>query len=213
MRDAETRALRRALLLLVCVSAGRWLWGHREVSEFDLGGSILPELSDAVAEAASDEARRSRPLGEGERIDPNQAAAADLDRLPGVGPSIAAAIVSARTAGAVYRSQEDLDAVRGVGPALLVRIGPFLEFGSAQRSPAREGRDPRLEQPRVLDINRAGIAELVGLPGVGPAIAERIVHRRREQPFRTVDDLLEVKGIGPATLEKLRPAVGVGRRR
>ena len=48
-------------------------------------------------------------------------------------------------------------------------------------------------------------SELEELPGVGPAIAQRIVeHRENNGPFASVDGLLEVSGIGPATLEKIR---------
>lgn len=57
----------------------------------------------------------------------------------------------------------------------------------------------------LIDINSASAQELQELPGVGPAIAERIVrHRETNGPFASVDGLDEVSGIGPATLEKIR---------
>lgn len=57
----------------------------------------------------------------------------------------------------------------------------------------------------AVDINTADAAALDTLPGVGPAIAQRIVeHREANGPFRSVDDLQDVPGIGPATLEKIR---------
>lgn len=59
----------------------------------------------------------------------------------------------------------------------------------------------------VVDMNRASREELQGLPGIGPTLAQRIVEAR---PFRSVEDLRRVRGIGPKTLEKLRPLVGVG---
>lgn len=56
-----------------------------------------------------------------------------------------------------------------------------------------------------VDINAADASELEDLPGVGPAIAERIIeHREKNGAFRSVDGLLEVSGIGPATLEEIR---------
>lgn len=56
-----------------------------------------------------------------------------------------------------------------------------------------------------IDLNTASAAQLEDLPGVGPAIAQRILdHREKNGAFRSVDDLLEVSGIGPATLEKIR---------
>ena len=57
----------------------------------------------------------------------------------------------------------------------------------------------------LIDLNSASVAELDELPGVGPAIAQRIVdHREQNGPFESVDQLEEVSGIGPATLEKMR---------
>lgn len=56
-----------------------------------------------------------------------------------------------------------------------------------------------LAQP--TDPNRASIEELEGLPGVGPALAKRIVEGR---PHASVDALAEVRGIGPRTLDRMR---------
>ncbi len=64
----------------------------------------------------------------------------------------------------------------------------------------------RKARPRVVNVNRAGISELVALPGIGPKLARRILDlRKRRGPFRTPEDLLEVKGIGPKKLERIRP--------
>jgi competence protein ComEA len=61
-----------------------------------------------------------------------------------------------------------------------------------------------------VDLNRATAEQLDGLPGVGPATAKAIIdHRTRNGRFRTVDDLLEVRGIGDAKLEALRDLVKV----
>jgi competence protein ComEA len=59
-----------------------------------------------------------------------------------------------------------------------------------------------------VDINSASAPELERLPGIGPALAEAIVEYRESHGlFQTVDDLLDVPGIGPAKLELLRPWV------
>lgn len=57
----------------------------------------------------------------------------------------------------------------------------------------------------VLDLNHASAEELTQLPGIGPKRAEAIVARRKQRPFTRVTQLLEVKGIGKRTLERLRP--------
>lgn len=63
----------------------------------------------------------------------------------------------------------------------------------------------------LVDLNAATAAQLVALPGIGPATAGAIVAYRREHgPFRSVDQLLEVRGIGPAKLAALRDKVRVG---
>ncbi len=61
---------------------------------------------------------------------------------------------------------------------------------------------------RPLDVNRATAAELDELPGVGPATAAAIVeHRDRNGPFASIEDLLDVRGIGPAKLDGFRAMV------
>lgn len=60
--------------------------------------------------------------------------------------------------------------------------------------------------PLRVNVNAAGTEELERLPGIGPVRAAEIVRLRRERgSFTTVDELLDVRGIGPVTLERLRP--------
>ena len=64
--------------------------------------------------------------------------------------------------------------------------------------------------PAPLDLNRATAAELEALPGIGPRRAQAILdYREVSGGFDRVEDLLLVEGIGPATLEALRPLVVV----
>jgi len=61
-----------------------------------------------------------------------------------------------------------------------------------------------------LDLNGATLTELDGLPGIGPALAQRILDERaRVGGFRRVDDLLDVRGIGEKTLSRFRAYVYV----
>jgi len=56
-----------------------------------------------------------------------------------------------------------------------------------------------------VDINRAGAAELLGIPGIGDKTAEAIVsYRKTHGDFREVSELLNIKGIGEKKLEKMR---------
>jgi competence ComEA-like helix-hairpin-helix protein len=62
----------------------------------------------------------------------------------------------------------------------------------------------------LVDLNRAGPAELDALPGIGPVLAGRILERRAALGgFRAAEDLLGVPGIGPRLFERLRPRVRV----
>jgi hypothetical protein len=75
-----------------------------------------------------------------------------------------------------------------------------------------DGRRSRMAPARLaalgvpVDLNRASVAELMSLDGVGAKLAERIVAAR---PFVTVDDVLRVRGIGVRRLSTLRPRLSV----
>ncbi len=57
-----------------------------------------------------------------------------------------------------------------------------------------------------VDVNSAGWPELSQLPGIGEALARRIVESREQQgPFADHQELRRVRGIGPRTLERISP--------
>ncbi|MCW5799850.1 MAG: helix-hairpin-helix domain-containing protein [Nitrospira sp.] len=61
---------------------------------------------------------------------------------------------------------------------------------------------------RRVDLNHATLADLEALPGIGPKLAQRVIeHRDENGPFRSVDDLRQVKGIGRKKFDRLRPHV------
>lgn len=70
--------------------------------------------------------------------------------------------------------------------------------------------DGRLADARQVDVNTADASELERLPGVGSALARRIVEDRESHgAFSSVEDLTRVRGIGPETRERLEPYVTV----
>lgn len=86
------------------------------------------------------------------------------------------------------------------GPDLVPIIGG--SGGVSGGSGTEGGRGAGSE---TVDINTADAASLEALPGIGPSLAAAIVeHRQRNGPFASVDDLIDVSGIGPAKLEQIR---------
>jgi len=63
-----------------------------------------------------------------------------------------------------------------------------------------------------ININTAGATDLQQVPGIGPSTAQKILDTRKSYgAFKTVDDLLAIKGIGPKKLEKMRKYLTVGK--
>lgn len=100
----------------------------------------------------------------------------------------------------VVDAVEAAGGVTSAGDVRLLALASPLHDGQTVVVPGRrtaEGNDR-------LSLNEASERDLDDLPGIGPSLARRIVDAR---PFTAVDDLLGVSGIGPATLERLRPWV------
>lgn len=73
----------------------------------------------------------------------------------------------------------------------------------------RAGTEKNNSAVQIVRINSAGVSELQQLPGIGPALAQRIVETRNSGRFTSAEDLLRVPGIGKAKLAKLRNYVEV----
>lgn len=74
----------------------------------------------------------------------------------------------------------------------------------------RDDAGPQEPQSGPLNINTATAAQLETLDGIGPVLAQRIMdYRNANGPFASVDDLLEVNGIGPGILETIRPQITI----
>jgi competence protein ComEA len=69
-------------------------------------------------------------------------------------------------------------------------------------APAQAGKG--LAPGEIIDLNRATVAELMHLPGVGESKARAVVAYRQRQPFRRPEDVLKVKGFGKAWFQKVK---------
>ena len=83
------------------------------------------------------------------------------------------------------------------------------ESASGKSSSAKAGSGRNSSMMQSVHINSASARELQQLPGIGPALAQRIVETRKGGRFTSADDLLRVPGIGKAKLAKLRDYVEV----
>ncbi len=87
---------------------------------------------------------------------------------------------------------------------------PPSPAGASSTSPGTGGRGTSSTANSLIDLNTASAQELEFLPGIGPVMAGRIVaHREVNGPFAAVDEVQDVPGIGPKTLESIRSLVTV----
>lgn len=177
-----------------------------EVMDLD---AHIAATEQAVAEAE----RMALPLGPDERLDPNTAPAVELARLPRVGPALAGRIVEDRERHGPFRRTGDLARVPGVGTRLVELATPHLTLPPGDPTPtAASASGVAGEGGAVVDVNTADAAALEALPGVGPVLAERIVaYRDSVGRLGSHEELLSVRGIGEATLERFRHLIRVSR--
>lgn len=95
---------------------------------------------------------------------------------------------------------------RAIGVARAVRCAAAVALVLA----AIGARDASAEETSRIDLNTASAAELTALPGIGPAKAQAIVEYRETAPFKSADELVQVKGIGQKLYEQLKDKVTVG---
>ena len=194
---------RRALMLL----GGLAIAGHLILAAVTAPGTapgaveLFDRATDGDPLAQRDRSvRLATPLGDGERVDADVASAEELGRLPGVGPALAKRIVADREKGGVFGQLSGLDRVPGVGPAMLERLRPHLSFGG------RSAEAIAVPVDGLVDINRAGAAELDALPGIGAIRAQSIVaFRDSVGPFRQLSDLRRIPGLTTAVVARIAP--------
>jgi len=161
---------------------------------------VLLIVAAAGAGLAIDHARRARPdlVERLERLDRVERTEPLAPRAPPATPDAPSVTQPGTRAVRGSRRDRALESVRRDSED--VRRDPVSDDASADGARARRGRATAPAEP--VDINRASEPELARLPGVGPALATRIVAAR---PFAEVDDLRRVRGVRAALFERLRP--------
>ncbi len=172
----------------------------------------VQSASTPAATAASPAPRRPHRVGLEDRGDDVVVYVAGAVRTPGLyhlrsGDRIARAValaggmrVSADAAG-VNLAQRPED-----GDEIYVPLAGEKQHQGSRESRPRARRRPSPPPNGSVDVNRSGAAELATVPGIGRAVAARIVElREREGAFASLDELLDVAGMTQTRLERARP--------
>ncbi|WP_275060688.1 ComEA family DNA-binding protein [Fervidobacterium islandicum] len=167
-------------------------------------------------------------------IDLNTASFEELQTLPGIGPSKARAIIEYRENQA-FTKPEDIMSVPGIGQKTYEKLKDRIKVerveiagakntaGRPQTVPEIENDNQTLQQAKLnqsqtaqkqeqakININTATSEELQKLPGIGPTKAQAIIdYRTANGPFKTIEEIRNVKGIGEKTFEKLKELITV----
>lgn len=206
MDARQKKILFLALLLAGCLGTG---WLEREHAVRQAGGGGYPAAPPGISMAGENKNERDR-YGKKEKEKIIQVYVSGAVCEPGI---------YALRAGA--RAQEALAAAGGfsadaraerVNLAQKLRDGSHVYVPAQKRekeSAARNGSGSAQGEARTgkINLNTATQAQLAALPGIGPAMANRILALRRVRKFAKVEDLLQVRGIGQAKLARLRPYV------
>lgn len=127
------------------------------------------------------------------------------------------------------RVQDAIDAAGGMlaeGNADALNLAALLEDGQQLDIPYKDGSEPindtsTFDLPSsatdtstdnsdedLVNINSASSDELEALPGIGPTTAQKIIDYRNENgPFSTIEDIMNVSGIGPATFDEIKDLI------
>ena len=148
-------------------------------------------------------------------IDVNNASAAQLQRVRRIGRVKAQAIVDYRNQFGPFKSLDELTRVKGIGPATLQNFRE-AEFCVSESDSSSNHSDTQTQAPsnnstttdaNCNDVNKASAAQLQRVKRIGPVKSQAIIdYRNRSGPFKSLDELTRVRGIGPATLENFRRA-------
>ena len=186
------------LLVLISVGAGVFFWRR------SMRGEVTVSVPPATEAAAAAEQKELVVHVCGAVKSPG------VYRLP-AGARVYEAVAAA--GGALPEAdQEALNLAAFVQDGEQIRLPrrgevPRMGAGAGGGSSARTGVTAGAAKPSFpVNVNRASAAELEAVPGIGPTLAAKIVaYRGANGPFASLEDLLNVEGIGEKTLARLRP--------
>ena len=194
-----------ALIAVVVLIAAVGVWRHaatREHSQALAQSSSEGEESEAASVAAGP----SAPPSSGEHPDDVVVYVSGAVASPGVLtlPS-SSRVIDAITAAGGATPEADLESIN---LARIIVDGEQIRVGVVGESPPSASAGTGTDAQACVRLATATETELQTLPGVGPALAQRIITYRATHPRLTsVEELDDVPGIGPSLIEKIRPGV------
>jgi competence protein ComEA len=142
-------------------------------------------------------------------VDLNTADQKALESLPGIGPALAKKVMAGRP----FKSVDDLSRIKGMTKAKIDAVKDKVTVAAAKPltpTPAPAAAKPQAAPAPAaaapVDLNTADQKALESLPGIGPALAKKIMEGR---PFKSVDDLSRIKGITKAKIDAVKDKVMV----
>ncbi|MCK9556496.1 MAG: ComEA family DNA-binding protein [Candidatus Cloacimonetes bacterium] len=186
------------------------------LSIFILVGSILNLFGykgkEDLKQQAADSLEAALQEDEEMMLDLRFASMEELMCLPGIGEKRAQDILNYRETNP-FTSMNQIMLVKGIGVKTYRRILPYLiAFGDSTAADESSSRalSSKANRSNIVNINTAGQEELCTLMRIGPSRAEAIIkYREQNGLFNTIEDLLQVKGIGTKTLELNRKRISL----
>ena len=169
----------------------------------------LQEISAASAAGTS---TSDKPKDNSRLININTATAEQFTELNGIGDVKATAIVEYRAKHGDFSSVDELLNVSGIGEKTLDNIRAYITVGSASATAMQSATAASAQagNSQLININTATAKQFTELNGIGDVKASAIVeYRAKHGDFSSVDELLNVSGIGEKTLDNIRAYITV----
>ena len=134
-------------------------------------------------------------------------------RLNGIGRAKAESIIQYRQTNGKFNNIDEIKNVKGIGNSIFSKISSYIYVENptytSTDSPTQSSDSNNSKTNKII-INTADINELIKITGVGQVIAQRIIDYRNENgSFKTIDDIIKVKGIGEKTFQKMKEQITI----